>query len=234
MHLRRLPAAVLLPALGLALTACTAPGPAAPAPLPTAPGPGPATTAAAAPAVEPVVEPGGAAGAGPAARAPPPAQRAPHPAPPPPPGPAPGCAGVVEPVAASDRHGSGRCTADDLRATVTARPGERATEEVELTNRSAAPCTMTGYPTVELLGDSGGWLLPHATAAAPARTVTLPPGGTARVVIDYLPRGTGGRPGFDVTGIALTPPGGTAPLVFHWEGASPRAGDGAAVRPVAP
>ncbi|MFE1318183.1 DUF4232 domain-containing protein [Kitasatospora phosalacinea] len=191
MHLRRLPAAVLLPALGLALTACADPGPAAPAPLPTAPATtGPATTAAAAP--------------------------------------------VVEPVAAADRDGSGRCTAADLRAAVTARPGERATEEVELTNLSAAPCTMTGYPTVELLSDTGGWLLPHATAAAPARTVTLPPGGTARVVIDYLPRGAGDRPGFAVTGIALTPPGGTDRLVFHWEGANPRAGDGASVRPVTP
>ncbi|MFB7946249.1 DUF4232 domain-containing protein [Kitasatospora phosalacinea] len=189
MHLRRLSAAVLLPALGFALTACADPGPAAPAPLPTAPGPA-ATTAAAAP--------------------------------------------VVEPVTASVRDGSGRCTADDLRATVTARSGERATEEVELTNLSAAPCTMTGYPTVELLSDTGGWLLPHATSAAPARTVTLRPGGTARVVIDYLPRGTGDRPGFAVTGIALTPPGGTARLVFHWEGAGPRAGDGASVRPVTP
>ncbi|GLW69609.1 hypothetical protein Kpho02_19080 [Kitasatospora phosalacinea] len=187
MPLRRLPAAVLLPALGLALTACADPTPAA-APHPAAPAALPHPPAATAATVIP-----------------------------------------VEAV----RDGSGRCTADDLRATVSAPPGERATERIELTNLGPAPCTMTGYPQVDLLSDTGTWTLPRSPGS-PVRTVTLPPGGTARVVIDYLPRGTGGRPEFKVTGIALTPPGGTGRLVFHWEGANPRAEDGAAVRPVAP
>ncbi|WP_033257907.1 MULTISPECIES: DUF4232 domain-containing protein [Kitasatospora] len=183
MHLRHLPAAVLLPALGLALTACApqppAPAGAAPAALPAAPAPAapvPATTAA----------------AGLPARA--------------------------------VRDSGGPCTADDLRATVSARGGERAAEQIELTNRSPTPCTMTGYPAVELLGDDArAWTLPAHPGAA-VRTVTLAPNGSARVTIDYQPRT--GRPGeeFKVTGIALTPPGGTAPLTFHWEGANPRPG----------
>jgi len=149
-----------------------------------------------------------------------------------PPHPAVTTAAAAIPVEAV-RDGSGRCTADDLRATVSAPPGERATERIELTNLGPVPCTMTGYPRVDLLSDTGTWTLPHSPAA-PVRTVTLPPGGTALVIVDYLRHEDPDRPGFEVTGIALTPPGGTARLTFHWEGANPRTDGGTYVHPVAP
>ncbi|WP_033222466.1 DUF4232 domain-containing protein [Kitasatospora phosalacinea] len=141
-------------------------------------------------------------------------------------------AAAVIPVEAV-RDGSGRCTADDLRATVTAPPGERAVERIELTNLGPEPCTMTGYPVVDLLSDTATWTLPRRPDAA-VRTVTLPPGGTAHVAIDYPRHEGGGQGEFKVTGIALTPPGGTGRLTFHWEGANPRTGEGTYVRPVAP
>ncbi|MFD0567239.1 hypothetical protein ACFQ2M_38750 [Kitasatospora saccharophila] len=52
------------------------------------------------------------------------------------------------------------------------------------------------------------------------------------MLVDYLRHEAPGQAGFKVTGIALTPPGGTGRLTFHWEGANPRTDGGTYVHPV--
>ncbi|MFJ5924650.1 DUF4232 domain-containing protein [Kitasatospora sp. NPDC092948] len=133
-----------------------------------------------------------------------------------------------EPTAPAGQ-GTHRCTAADLRATVAAGSVVTASdgpvvERIELANRSAATCTMHGFPGVDLVSDGTTWSLPRARAEQ-ARTVTLPPGGTAYVLIDYLPyrgRGQRGQSEFKVTSMVLTPPDDTGQLTVHWEGANPQ------------
>ncbi|MFF0298354.1 DUF4232 domain-containing protein [Kitasatospora sp. NPDC004614] len=126
-------------------------------------------------------------------------------------------------------EGARPCTAADLRATVAAgsvvsaadRP---AVERIELANRSAATCTMQGFPGVDLVSGGTTWSLPRSRSTQ-ARQVTLPPGGTAYVLIDYLPyrgRGQRGQSEFKVTSMVLTPPNDTGSLTVHWEGANPQ------------
>ncbi|MGW4381433.1 DUF4232 domain-containing protein [Kitasatospora sp. NPDC004531] len=140
--------------------------------------------------------------------------------------------------------GTRRCTAADLRATVAAAPVAAvpdgpATARIELANRSSATCTMQGFPGVDLVGDAATWSLPRSRTAQP-RPVTLVPGGSAYVLIDYLPyrgRGQRGQSEFKVSTMVLTPPDDTGRLTVHWEGANPqdrRAADrpGTQVRPI--
>ncbi|WP_143200385.1 DUF4232 domain-containing protein [Kitasatospora sp. CB01950] len=148
--------------------------------------------------------------------------------------------------AASAPAGTRRCTAADLRATVSAGAAATASdgpvvERIELANRGESTCTLQGFPGVDLVSDGTTWSLPRARAAQ-TRPVTLPPGGTAYVLIDYLPyrgRGQRGQNEFKVTSMVLTPPGDTGRLTVHWEGANPqdrRAAQqpGTQVRPIAP
>ncbi|PJN30004.1 DUF4232 domain-containing protein [Kitasatospora sp. CB02891] len=125
--------------------------------------------------------------------------------------------------------GTRRCTAADLRATVSAGSAAAASdgpvvERIELANRSAATCTLEGFPGIDLISDGTTWSLPRARTSQ-TRTVTLPPGGTASVLIDYLPyrgRGQRGQAEFKVTSMVLTPPDDTGHLTVHWEGANPQ------------
>ncbi|MFD8595029.1 DUF4232 domain-containing protein [Kitasatospora sp. NPDC059646] len=126
---------------------------------------------------------------------------------------------------AGPRH----CTAADLRATVSAGAVASASdgpavERIELANRSTATCTMKGSPTVRLVSGADAWTLPGSRSDQ-ARTVTLPPGGTANVLVDYRPyrgRGQRGQDEFKVTSMVLTPPGDSGQLTVHWEGANPQ------------
>ncbi|MFJ1792838.1 DUF4232 domain-containing protein [Kitasatospora griseola] len=133
------------------------------------------------------------------------------------------------------------CTAADLKAALAGGTGAQSpdapgAEEIELTNRSGAVCTMKGYPGVDLVGDKGTWNLPRFQGAQ-AEQVTLQPGGKAYVVIDYLPFAGGGAVEFKVQKIVLTPPDDTSQLTVQWSGASPQDQSGAThpgtyVRPV--
>ncbi|MFD8478620.1 DUF4232 domain-containing protein [Kitasatospora sp. NPDC059673] len=153
----------------------------------------------------------------------------------------------VSPVVASSPAAKGTrpCTAADLRATVAAASVVPASdgpvvERIELANRGTATCTMQGFPGVDLVSGETTWSLPRSRSAQ-ARTVTLPPGGTAYLLIDYLPyrgRGQRGQDEFKVTSMVLTPPNDTGRLTVHWEGANPQdrrtaPQPGTQVRPIA-
>ncbi|RKE23025.1 DUF4232 domain-containing protein [Streptomyces sp. TLI_171] len=135
--------------------------------------------------------------------------------------------------------GSRKCTAADLKAAVT--HGAQSTdaqgvEEIELTNRGSATCTMKGYPGLDLVSGTQTWNLPRYQPAQ-ADTVTLKPGGKAYVAIDYLPYMNDGTDEFKVSKIVLTPPDDTTQLTVSWVGANPMDQSGAThpgtyVRPV--
>ncbi|WP_404870447.1 DUF4232 domain-containing protein [Kitasatospora griseola] len=137
--------------------------------------------------------------------------------------------------------GGRKCTAADLKAAVAGGSGAQSpdapgAEEIELTNKSGAVCTMKGYPGVDLVGDRGTWNLPRFQGAQ-AEQVTLQPGGKAYVAIDYLPFAGGGAVEFKVQKIVLTPPDDTSQLTVQWSGANPQDQSGAThpgtyVRPV--
>ncbi|KDN81163.1 hypothetical protein KCH_70750 [Kitasatospora cheerisanensis KCTC 2395] len=135
-------------------------------------------------------------------------------------------------------HGGGPA-GDGLGGAVAGASDGPVVERIELANRSASTCTMKGYPTVELLSGGDTWTLPDSRSGQ-VRTVTLPPGGTANVLVDYQPyrgRGQRGQTEFKVTSMVLTPPEDSGQLTVHWEGANPQdrrtAGQsGTQVRPV--
>ncbi|MGW4380620.1 DUF4232 domain-containing protein [Kitasatospora sp. NPDC004531] len=139
----------------------------------------------------------------------------------------------------SSGGGSRKCAAADLKASIgpgsgAQTPDEQGAQQIELTNRSKSTCTMKGYPGLDLVGPKGTWSLARFQAAQP-ELVTLQPGGTAYVVVDYLPGDSDGE--FKVDRIVLTPPDDTSQLTVQWTGANPADQSGAThpvtyVRPV--
>ncbi|MFE3068231.1 DUF4232 domain-containing protein [Streptomyces sp. NPDC059247] len=91
--------------------------------------------------------------------------------------------------------------------------GEEGAVVVRLTNKSGAPCTLKGYPGVDLVGAST-WSLPRQTSQKP-RLVTLDPGARTAFTVTYQ---SYGGDGVELTPrtMAVTPPGETRAKTLTW------------------
>lgn len=100
--------------------------------------------------------------------------------------------------------------------------GHRAVTLIFAPAPGAAPCTLSGYPTVEsgsggppvtaqpiLRGYMGG--LPDGSDVPP--TVTVSPSQRAEAVVEGMSVNAGGDPCPNYTELSVTPPGGTEPVI---------------------
>jgi uncharacterized protein DUF4232 len=146
------------------------------------------------------------------------------------------------PAAAATTHGSavptsptsvptqtGRCTLDQLTASLgrtTGEAGQRHTTVV-WTNTSASDCVMEGFGGVDLQGpdDPMGptYSLPR-TSATP-ESFPLAPGHAAHTTITWLPPQDG--PGWTPTAMVVTPPNETRSARLDWPGGAVLRQDGA-------
>ncbi|MQY30717.1 DUF4232 domain-containing protein [Nocardia aurantia] len=134
-----------------------------------------------------------------------------------------------------------RCQAAELRITVAGHDdpgGGQVHQTIDLTNTRRQPCTMTGFPGVDLLGAATDLdIAPDGTvtvgAVDPNRqwsltrqsadhgTVTLAPDATAHFVLTYLPGDPGADPasmarGLSVHHLLVTPPDDTEHATIAW------------------
>lgn len=126
----------------------------------------------------------------------------------------------------------GPCAGAQLRAAFDVVPGSAGAGNIvyllRVTNRSSHTCTVTGLPSVRLLGKRGGSLPTHVRAAFPgaltATLVTLGPGRAAHATARFSP---------DVPGVG-EPTAGTRcePVAYRLRVNAPGGGSAvAAVRP---
>ncbi|MBD0711967.1 MULTISPECIES: DUF4232 domain-containing protein [unclassified Streptomyces] len=102
--------------------------------------------------------------------------------------------------------------------------GEEGAVIVRLVNKGSAPCTLKGYPGVDLVGATT-WSLPRQTSQKPG-LVTLKPGARTTFTITYQSYGGEGAeltPG----SLVVTPPGETHPTKLTWDFSSVLLQDGA-------
>ncbi|MGW5094087.1 DUF4232 domain-containing protein [Streptomyces nodosus] len=83
--------------------------------------------------------------------------------------------------------------------------GDTGNVPVTLTNRVDAPCTLDGFPGIELKDGDSAWSVAHAEGAKPAK-VTLQKGEAATFTITYV-RGDGGSLSTPVKNLEITVPG---------------------------
>jgi hypothetical protein len=116
------------------------------------------------------------------------------------------------------------CAREDLKIsegeTDAAMGGVRRTPYV-LTNASKAPCTLAGYPSVELLNKAGA-VVKRATKQKtddPIATATLGPGKTAWFALNFNAGGAGymGKPCPTYRQVRITTPGAKRPFVLKTE-----------------
>ncbi|MFJ5832680.1 DUF4232 domain-containing protein [Streptomyces sp. NPDC093089] len=103
--------------------------------------------------------------------------------------------------------------------------GEQGAVVVELTNKSGAPCTLKGYPGVDLVGDTT-WSLPRQTSQTP-RPVTLKPGATTTFTVTYQSYEEGSGVELTPKRLVVTPPGETRSTTLTWDFSSVLLQDGA-------
>ncbi|MGW7412945.1 DUF4232 domain-containing protein [Streptomyces sp. NPDC054863] len=123
---------------------------------------------------------------------------------------------------------STHCTTAGLAFAVA--PGSGAQEvnsqgdiTLTLTNKGTAPCSLNGYPGVDLVAaptgtSDGTWSLGRETAKKPQH-VTLKPGAESSFTITYLPYSAEGNSKdaeFKVSKIVITPPGETHSTSLPW------------------
>lgn len=91
------------------------------------------------------------------------------------------------------------------------------TQVVDMTNQGSSACTMTGFPVVDLIGDTSGqptydWTLTHSSANGTAQ-LTLQPGAIAHFDLVYLPgdlaSGGGSKNVISVQEMVIKVPGDT-------------------------
>ncbi|MFI5806483.1 DUF4232 domain-containing protein [Streptomyces sp. NPDC051561] len=96
---------------------------------------------------------------------------------------------------------------------------------INLTNKSTAPCTLNGYPGVDLVGaptdtlPDGTWSLARETTSKP-RSTTLQPKATASFSLTYLPysaQGNAPESELRATKLVITPPNETHSATLPWE-----------------
>jgi hypothetical protein len=106
--------------------------------------------------------------------------------------------------------GAGKCQPGDLSLALGAKTGTtQVVLAVDLTNKGTAPCTMHGYPGVDLVGSTSSqhsyrWSLARQPVAYSA--VTLQPGQVAHFNLTYLPAALGSGGNISVAKIVITPP----------------------------
>ncbi|MEV8589234.1 DUF4232 domain-containing protein [Streptomyces sp. NPDC051180] len=103
--------------------------------------------------------------------------------------------------------------------------GEQGAVVVELTNKSDAPCTLKGFPGVDLVGDTT-WSLPRQTSQTP-RPVTLKPGTTTTFTVTYQSYEEGSGVELTPKRLVVTPPGETRSTTLTWDFSSVLLQDGA-------
>ncbi|MER6434593.1 DUF4232 domain-containing protein [Streptomyces sp900105245] len=117
-----------------------------------------------------------------------------------------------------DGHGNSRCHTHDLAfKTVSSTVAGQEEVSVALTNKSAATCTLKGFPGINLLSASGSWSLTRS--AETPKTATLGTGKTAYFTITYLPFEGDGKE-FRAASIVVTPPDETTSATLDWPGDS--------------
>jgi hypothetical protein len=124
---------------------------------------------------------------------------------------------------------AGRCTLDQLTASLgrtTGEAGQRHTTVV-WTNTSTSDCVMDGFGGVDLHGpdDPMGRTYSLPRSSATPQSFTLAPGHTAHTTITWLPPQDG--PGWTPTAILVTPPNETRSARLDWPGGAVLRQDGA-------
>jgi len=97
--------------------------------------------------------------------------------------------------------------------------GQQTTQVVDLTNKGSTPCTMAGFPGVDLAGTANGqsnYTWPLARSSVHYSQVTLQPGGTAHFNLTYLPFATGDGMDMTVTKLVVTPPNTFTQAQLTW------------------
>lgn len=94
---------------------------------------------------------------------------------------------------------------------------------VVFTNIGDQPCTLRGWPRVELRGptDPNGPTYQLPESSGTPSSVELPPDGTAQAIITYLKyehgdSGSLGSTSWTPTSVAITPPGDAISLSAQW------------------
>ncbi|MFJ2739277.1 DUF4232 domain-containing protein [Streptomyces sp. NPDC087440] len=105
---------------------------------------------------------------------------------------------------------------------------------ITLTNKGTAPCSLNGYPGVDLMSAPGDtWSLTRQLSVKP-KALTLDPGGDAYFTITYLPYSAEGNTAdaeFKTATITLTPPGETQSKDLPWPHRTPLLKQDAATHP---
>jgi predicted small secreted protein len=105
---------------------------------------------------------------------------------------------------------------------------------ITLTNKGTAPCSLKGYPGIDLMSAPGDtWSLTRQTSAKP-KALTLDPGGDVYFTITYLPYSAEGNTKdaeFKAATITLTPPGETESKDLPWPHKTPLLKQDAATHP---
>src|SRR5579875_555254 len=121
----------------------------------------------------------------------------------------------------SGANGGSTCQAANLSFKLGAanKSSSQSTQNVDLTNQGSSPCTMDGFPGVDLIGVANGqqnfaWSLERS--ATKYATVTLPPGGVAHFVLTYLPDSGGDSGAMTVLKLELTPPNTFTQAELTW------------------
>lgn len=141
-----------------------------------------------------------------------------------------GATGGSSQTQGSSGGGSGACQGGDVGVKLTAPDagmGHRSYVLVFTDNGSSA-CTLTGYPGVAVTGGSGAVLVNaqrslagYEGGASAVTTVSLPPGGSASAVVEWLAAPTNGQqpsaancPGMAGGHLEVTPPNTTSTTDF--------------------
>ena len=123
------------------------------------------------------------------------------------------------------KGGGARCRTSRLRASLGSKgtyQGANDLQVVDLTNTGPVPCTLYGFPGVNLVGTVGAhqgyqWPLRRSGIDRPVK-VTLAPGGTAHFDLVYLAWGSGtAGQEISVDEIVLTPPDDRAQTRLTWK-----------------
>jgi hypothetical protein len=134
-----------------------------------------------------------------------------------------------EPATTTPQARAGRCTLDQLTASLgrtTGEAGQRHTTVV-WTNTSTSDCVMDGFGGVDLEGpdDPMGRTYSLPRTSATPQSFTLAPGHAAHTTITWLPPQDG--PGWTPTAMRVTPPNETRSARLDWPGGAVLRQDGA-------
>lgn len=138
-------------------------------------------------------------------------------------------AGAPATSPASQPAAAGRCTLDQVTATLGRTTGEAGQRHTIIvwTNTSGAACAMDGFGGVDLEGpdDPMGTTYSLPRTSDTPKSFSLAPGQTAHTTITWLPPQDG--PGWTPTAMVVTPPNETRSARIGWPGGAVLRQDGA-------